>query len=262
MPNRADFRNMLEALHPLLRRAYDPERFLALGEQIMKDLRQNTFKTASPVNGQGPCRGHPQPRRRCFGSSGWMLRRAWRHCSSWWRTAPMDLQDPRYMGHQVAVPFPDGALVGMVTDLFNNGGAVYEMGPTNSAMEEVLMSRLVNDGVARGCGGSHVHGGTLANLVALLAREKREGGPAGSHGRRVMTDMVPFWFRIKRTIVWIALCGSWGGETKESAWFRPNPSTRSRRGPGGAMAAMRHRARGLWRSLAVPAPRAQGPMTT
>ena len=46
------------------------------------------------------------------------------------------------MGHQVAVPFPDGALAGMVTDMLNNGGTIYEMGPANSAMEEVLMARI------------------------------------------------------------------------------------------------------------------------
>ena len=70
------------------------------------------------------------------------------------------LQDPRYMGHQVAVPFPDGALVGMVTDLLNNGGAIYEMGPTNSAMEEVLMARIGRRmGLPEGCGGVMCHGG-------------------------------------------------------------------------------------------------------
>ena len=88
------------------------------------------------------------------------------------------LQDPRYMGHQVAVPFPDGALVGMVTDLLNNGGAIYEMGPTNSAMEEVLMERIGRMmGFPEGCGGVMCHGGTLANLVALLAARRWTAGP-------------------------------------------------------------------------------------
>ena len=86
------------------------------------------------------------------------------------------LQDPRYMGHQVAVPFPDGALVGLVTDLLNNGGAVYEMGPTNSAMEEVLMARIGRMmGLPDECGGILCHGGTLANLVALLAARRKSG---------------------------------------------------------------------------------------
>ena len=80
------------------------------------------------------------------------------------------------MGHQVAVPFPEGALVGMVTDLLNNGGAIYEMGPTNSAMEEVLMARIGQMlGLPPGCGGIMCHGGTLANLVALLAARRRAG---------------------------------------------------------------------------------------
>lgn len=87
------------------------------------------------------------------------------------------LQDPRYMGHQVAVPFPDGALVGLVTDLLNNGGAIYEMGPTNSAMEDVLMTRIGKMmGLPDGCGGVMCHGGTLANLVALLAARRRAAG--------------------------------------------------------------------------------------
>jgi len=97
------------------------------------------------------------------------------------------LQDPRYMGHQVAVPFPDGALVGMVTDMLNNGGAIYEMGPTNSAMEDVLMSRIGEMmGLPEGCGGVMCHGGTLANLVALLAARRhaacKRDADAWEHG--------------------------------------------------------------------------------
>ena len=49
------------------------------------------------------------------------------------------LHDPRYMGHQVAVPFPQEAWVGAMTDLMNNGQAIYEMGPSNAALEELLM---------------------------------------------------------------------------------------------------------------------------
>ena len=76
------------------------------------------------------------------------------------------------MGHQVAVHVvPDGALVGMVTDLLNNGGAIYTrwVRPT-SAMEEVLMARIgLHMGLPEGCGlGVMCHmGGRLANLVAL-----------------------------------------------------------------------------------------------
>ena len=64
----------------------------------------------------------------------------------------------------------------MVTDMLNNGGAIYEMGPTNSAMEEVLMARIGRMmGLPEGCGGVMCHGGTLANLVALAARRWKAG---------------------------------------------------------------------------------------
>ncbi|MCH1576698.1 MAG: pyridoxal-dependent decarboxylase [Flavobacteriales bacterium] len=164
---------MLEPLHPLLRQAFDPERFLRLGEQVLQD----TFKHLQ--DSQGRTREKSMP---------WTPPEDEK---SFWEArldAPEGLvdllrlvadrsnglQDPRYMGHQVAVPFPDGALVGLVTDLLNNGGAIYEMGPTNSAMEEVLMARIGQMmGLPAGCGGILCHGGTLANLVALLAARRK-----------------------------------------------------------------------------------------
>ena len=77
------------------------------------------------------------------------------------------LHDPRYMGHQVAAVLPEAAVTGMVTDMLNNGQAIYEMGPTNAVHEDVLMSELgVHLGLPEGCGGVLCHGGTLGNLVA------------------------------------------------------------------------------------------------
>ena len=167
---------MLDPLHPLLRKAYDPERFAAMGQEILRDLTDHLR------NAQG---------RKADRSMPWVLPEEER---SYWEQRLLrseglpallrevvarsnGLQDPRYMGHQVAVPFPDGAFVGMVTDLLNNGGAIYEMGPTNSAMEEVLMERVgLMMGLAEGCGGIMCHGGTLANLVALLAARRAAYG--------------------------------------------------------------------------------------
>lgn len=167
---------MLDPLHPLLRKAYDLERFAAMGQEILHDLTDHLR------NAQG---------RKADRSMPWVLPEEER---SYWEQRLLrseglpallrevvarsnGLQDPRYMGHQVAVPFPDGAFVGMVTDLLNNGGAIYEMGPTNSAMEEVLMERVgLMMGLAEGCGGIMCHGGTLANLVALLAARRAAYG--------------------------------------------------------------------------------------
>ena len=83
------------------------------------------------------------------------------------------LHDPRYMGHQVAAVLPEAAVTGMVTDMLNNGQAIYEMGPTNAVHEDVLMSELgVHLGLPEGCGGVLCHGGTLGNLVALMAAQR------------------------------------------------------------------------------------------
>ena len=177
--NRPDFREMLEPLHPLLRQAFDPERFLRLGEEVLQetfkylqDSQGRTRKKSMPWTPPGDEKSFWEARLDAPEGLVDLLKLVAERSNG--------LQDPRYMGHQVAVPFPDGALVGLVTDLLNNGGAVYEMGPTNSAMEEVLMARIGQMmGLPEGCGGILCHGGTLANLVALLAarRKANDGGP-------------------------------------------------------------------------------------
>jgi len=167
----------MNSLHPLLQKAYDPARFGRLAQEVVGDLMQHL----EDAQGRRP----PQPMPWTMPSQ---ERVFWEHrldrpvgLADLMRevvSRSNALQDPRYMGHQVAVPFPDGALVGMVTDMLNNGGAIYEMGPTNSAMEEVLMSRIGQMmGFSEGCGGVMCHGGTLANMVALLAARRWGGGP-------------------------------------------------------------------------------------
>ncbi len=167
----------MNALHPLLRKAYDPDRFGKLARDIVADLEQHLREVQSrhtqrsmpwtpPDDERGFWEGRLNRPEGLVELMRLVVERSNR------------LQDPRYMGHQVAVPFPDGALVGMVTDMLNNGGAIYEMGPTNSAMEEVLMSRIGRMmGLPDGCGGVMCHGGTLANLVALLAARGWKAGP-------------------------------------------------------------------------------------
>lgn len=167
---------MLEPLHPLLRKAYDPERFVRLGREIIDDLVQHLISSQARTADRSMPWVAPEEERRHWAARldtpvglPALMREVVQRSNG--------LQDPRYMGHQVAVPFPDGALVGMVTDMLNNGGAIYEMGPTNSAMEDVLMSRIGEMmGLPKGCGGVMCHGGTLANLVALLAARRHAAG--------------------------------------------------------------------------------------
>lgn len=168
---------MLKPLHPSLAAAYDPDRFAKLGQEVLEDLVQHLRRAQGKEDPVSMPWTRPEEEQKF-----------WEHRLDHPQGLPElmrevvlrsnRLQDPRYMGHQVAVPFPDGALVGMVTDLLNNGGAIYEMGPTNSAMEEVLMARIGRRmGLPEGCGGVMCHGGTLANLVALLAARRWHAGP-------------------------------------------------------------------------------------
>ena len=79
------------------------------------------------------------------------------------------LQDPRYVGHQCSAPLPLAALLGSVSDLLNNGSAVYEMGPVNTAMERSLIQWFSGLAGFTAADGVWTHGGSAGNLTALLA---------------------------------------------------------------------------------------------
>lgn len=100
------------------------------------------------------------------------------------------LHHPGYYAHQVAAPEPAGAVAALVDGLTNNPGAIYEMGPAAATIEFVVVNWLLGKvgwpapplppagppaGVA---GGVLTHGGSLANLTALLAARARVD-PAG-----------------------------------------------------------------------------------
>ena len=90
------------------------------------------------------------------------------------------LHDPRYAGHQVAVPFPELAWLQATTSLLNNGMAIDEMGPASSPMEEAVMRSIAEFmGLGSEANGVLCHGGTLANFngassgaTAALSRQR------------------------------------------------------------------------------------------
>lgn len=83
------------------------------------------------------------------------------------------LNDPRFIGHQVARPHFASALADMVNGMTNNGMAVYEMGPGPVALERFTIEWLLKfvpwPSGAMGADGFLTHGGSLANLTAMLA---------------------------------------------------------------------------------------------
>ena len=84
------------------------------------------------------------------------------------------LHDPRYMGHQVAVPRPELALLEGLSALLNNGMAVFEMGPIQTAMELRALQWMAQKlGMPARTDGVMTSGGSLGNLTALLAARQR-----------------------------------------------------------------------------------------
>lgn len=108
------------------------------------------------------------------------------------------LLDPRYMAHQVAVPSPQSALAALVDSFTNNAMAIYEMGPAAATVEMGVLDWMLGkigwpadpaahgqaaDARSReGGGGVLTHGGSLANLTALLAARARVAPRAWDEG--------------------------------------------------------------------------------
>jgi len=96
------------------------------------------------------------------------------------------LRHPGYMAHQVAVPHAHAVLGAMVDAFTNNGMNIYEMGPAASTIEYTVVNWLLAavgwqpapwphllDRAGRHGAGLLTHGGSLANLTALLAARAR-----------------------------------------------------------------------------------------
>ena len=124
-------------------------------------------------------------------------------------SASTRLHHPGYMAHQVAVPHPAGSLASMVDGFTNNAMAIYEMGPAAASVELWVLNWMIGKvgwrpmpypreagpatggdrgaqaGTADGApsaGGVLTHGGSLANLTALLAARSRLVPDAWDHG--------------------------------------------------------------------------------
>ena len=81
-----------------------------------------------------------------------------------------NLHDPRYIGHQVAASVPLAGLFDAVGSVSNQAMATYEMGPWATAVEWAMVRQLGSRiGWRPGeFAGLATHGGSLANLTALL----------------------------------------------------------------------------------------------
>lgn len=81
-----------------------------------------------------------------------------------------NLHNPRYIGHQVPASVPLAGLFDAVGSMTNQPMAIYEMGPWATAVEHALVRSLCRKvgWDAEHSSGVLTHGGSLANLTALL----------------------------------------------------------------------------------------------
>ncbi len=84
------------------------------------------------------------------------------------------IHHPHYVGHQVSPPIPLAALAGLLASVLNNGMAIYEMGAAATAIERIVVRKILSmAGFPDGGDGLLTSGGTLGNLTALLAARQQ-----------------------------------------------------------------------------------------
>jgi L-2,4-diaminobutyrate decarboxylase len=105
------------------------------------------------------------------------------------------LLHPAYLAHQVGTSHYAGALASLIDGFTNNPMAIYEMGPGAASIEWYMINWLLEkvgwhpqplrmpDNPDRVFGGGVLtHGGSLANLTALLAARSKMAPPAWQEG--------------------------------------------------------------------------------
>ena len=103
------------------------------------------------------------------------------------------MHHPHYLGHQVAVPDIASGIADLIHGTINNPMAIYEMGPSGAALELAMIHWLLRkvgwfngsslaDIDPDGGSGVFTHGGSLANLTAMLAARAHADPDAWQHG--------------------------------------------------------------------------------
>jgi L-2,4-diaminobutyrate decarboxylase len=93
------------------------------------------------------------------------------------------LHHPGELAHQVAAPDVPAALADLLHGAINQPMSIYEMGAAASAMEATVVEWMTERiGWDTGAGGVLTHGGSLANLTALLAARAAAAPSAWTDG--------------------------------------------------------------------------------
>ncbi|MEM7571677.1 MAG: pyridoxal-dependent decarboxylase [Bacteroidota bacterium] len=158
----------MSTITPLLRKAYSSERFQEQGQALLAYL--GTYLSDLDAHSTNPF-AEPQQELQFW-------EQLLKNEGGQGKAAPLDqvlertvhVHQPKYMGHQISPPVPTLAFADQLSAVLNAGMGVYEMGRAGSALEQVVINEFCGLlGLSVGAGGFLTHGGTLANLTALLA---------------------------------------------------------------------------------------------
>lgn len=126
------------------------------------------------------------------------------------------LHHPSYLAHQVAVPHYTGALGSLIDGFTNNPMAIYEMGPAATCIEYFIINWLLEkigwspspvnlqfENQEKNFGGGVLtHGGSLANLTAMIAARNKiapETWKKGNPGDLALLSPSGCHYSIERT---------------------------------------------------------------
>lgn len=174
-------KQLLDQARARISSLYDPQRFSADGSKAMKEISRYLEQAQA---GETPVLNWHEPidnihRADRFLDGGQSVEAL---CASALDNG-QTIQNPMYMGHQVSAPVPVSVLFEAVSAITNQGMTVYEMGPWSSAVERAVIQRIGNQlGLPPGFGAVVTHGGSLANLTALLAARNRSQATAWTRG--------------------------------------------------------------------------------
>ncbi len=105
------------------------------------------------------------------------------------------MHHPHYIGHQVSSSHLASAVADFIHGVINNPMAIYEMGPSASVIEQTLINWMLDkagwfngesiddfNDLPNNGGGVLTHGGSMANLTALLSARAKVAPKAWSEG--------------------------------------------------------------------------------
>ena len=105
------------------------------------------------------------------------------------------MHHPQYIGHQVSVPHVSSGLADMVHGVVNNPMAIYEMGPSAAVIERTVVNWMLSkvgwfhweeytnfEHHPENGSGILTHGGSLANMTAMLAARAAAAPDAWDNG--------------------------------------------------------------------------------